>query len=887
MCVGGWARGDPGVTGAPRASDARAVNERRQLRVTLFAFLAVLVVALTVVLGGLASSRFEALETTVVHHDARQLERAVRLRQQELERAVAALAADLGAARVDASPEGAAGEALALAANRVDAVLGARIDATGAPTASAPGLRDAARRAYTLLGLEGATGPRSGLIVASDVAWLVAAAPVEGKAWVLLGTRLDPAEAARLGARIGMHVELTSVRDQALEPALGRALGAMVAGAGTWVDLEDETSALGVMLLRNADGQPEMLASVRRPRGFWSEGLVLVGQQVLASLALCVPLAFIALALQRRASRRRDTMSENELIRAFVEQTTEGIVLLDPARGILLRVNDAARGFFGDLSASEVAQWLAGVLGGFASAGPETRMETREVQFRRPDGDELDLEVSAQGLVRDGHPVLCVVLRDVSERKRVEQRIRHQAYHDALTQLPNRSLYNDRLGIALAQARRSQERVGVLLLDLDHFKMINDTLGHDVGDALLVEAADRLRRCVRDGDTIARQGGDEFVVLLPRLESAQNAGVVAERILESLRRPFDLGGREVHISCSIGIAVFPEDGADASTLFRNADLAMYHAKQQGRNTWILHDPSMNSHAADMLELRTELLHALQRDELFLDYQPQIDGRTGALVGFEALVRWRSPKRGLVPPGRFIPVAEEMGLIVAIGEWVLRAACRQIRLWLDADLAVVPVAVNFSARQFLERDLVSHVRQALTDTGCPAHLVEVEVTESIAMKQPERSVAALNAFREMGMTVAMDDFGTGYSSLAYLRQFPLNRLKMDRAFVKDVGETENTLTMVRSIVSLAHSLNLEVCAEGVETPEQIRLLRDLACDVLQGFGLARPMPAADATALLVESPLRWSAHFSHLPAGVQHDRRPSTPVVRAEPIFESG
>jgi diguanylate cyclase (GGDEF)-like protein len=693
--------------------------------------------------------------------------------------------------------------------------------------------------------------------LAEDVARARAVLTAE---WAGGGPRsVAAADATRLEPRVGRAFGVVPVAADDAPADVATAMPALLGGRAVEVQPTPDGQVAGTTLLRDAEGRPAFVLRVVSPR----DRLETARQTIALLAGMLLSIGVLVLVVLRRLTQRLttslDALSDSELDRTFVEHTAEGIVLVDRQRGTILRCNDAAQRVFGELDEAAAATWLAGALGGFSR--PTRDEGPREVRIDRPDGTQVDLEIVAQPIRRGLHDVLCVVMRDVSERKRVEQRIRHQAYHDGLTQLPNRALFNDRLSVALAQTRRTAEKIGVLLLDLDHFKTINDTMGHDLGDELLVQVSERLRRCVRDGDTIARLGGDEFVVLLPRLDSAPHAGTVAERILNALRAPFSLGGREVHISSSIGVAVHPEDGNDASTLFRNADLAMYHAKQQGRNAWMLHDASMNDQAADLLELKTELLYAMRNDEFFLELQPQVDGVAGALVGFEALVRWRSPKRGIVPPGRFIPVAEETGLIVAVGEWVLRAACKQVRDWLDAGLPAVRIAVNFSARQFLERDLVERVERALQETGCPPHLLEVEVTESIAMKNADRSVAALNAFRSMGMAVALDDFGTGYSSLAYLRQFPLDRLKMDRAFIKDVADTDNSRTMVDSIISLAHSLSLEVCAEGVETPEQLALLRSLGCDLLQGFGLARPMPSADATALLrAEGPARWAQFF---------------------------
>jgi diguanylate cyclase (GGDEF)-like protein len=797
----------------------------------------------------------------------------------EVARARAVVAAELDhlsrAARVQALAA-AAGAPLAEDATRL-AVL---VDATGRPLRPSAlengreplSTADLRERARTDLGFAagGDVGPRAGLVVAGEAIYLAASHPVAPgggtdpePATLLVARRIDGADGSDLQAVLGPGFGLHPLTALAGLPDVQRGLAELMTGRPVTVGQTDDGRISAAALVPDAAGRPAVVLRLVTEPTHRSESMRALGVLFAGLVALGLFFLGIVHWLARRLTSSLDALADSELARSFVEQTSEGIVLVDRTRGTILRTNDAAQRMFGGLTPVEAAQWL-GPLTSETSPVDGGRPTAREVSLARPDGGQLDLEVAVHPLSSGRNRVVCAVLRDVSERKQVEQRIRHQAYHDGLTQLPNRALFNDRLAVSLAQARRALENVGVLLLDLDHFKTINDTMGHDLGDELLVQASDRLRRCVRDGDTIARLGGDEFVVLLPRLESPTHAGHVAERILNALRAPFSLGGREVHISSSIGVSVHPQDGDDASTLFRNADLAMYHAKQQGRNAWMLHDASMNEQAADLLELKTELLHAMRNDELFLELQPQIAGTTGQLCGFEALVRWRSPKRGIVPPMRFIPVAEETGLIVALGEWVLRAACKQVRDWLDAGLPAVRIAVNFSARQFLERDLVEQVERALNETGCPPELIEVEVTESIAMKNADRSVAALQAFRRLGMGVALDDFGTGYSSLAYLRQFPLDRLKMDRAFIKEMTAGDNSRTMVDSIISLSHSLGLEVCAEGVETPEQIAILRSLSCDLLQGFGLARPMPAADATALVrAESPPRWAAHFATL------------------------
>ncbi len=582
-----------------------------------------------------------------------------------------------------------------------------------------------------------------------------------------------------------------------------------------------------------------------------------------ALLAAALPFAGVAFQLARRSGGPAPPPVPCErLLCAIATQSRDGIVLLDPATRRMLWSNAAAERLLGGAVQVDCTALLARLLVAERACADQIAhgmpMPVREMPHTRADGAELLLELAVSRVVFEDRHVLSIALRDVSERHRLEEQMRYFAYHDVLTRLPNRMLFTDRLDQALAQAVRAGEPLAVLFVDLDDFKAVNDTLGHDAGDLLLVEVAARLKSCVRKGDTVARQGGDEFMVLLARVDAPDRAGEIAGRILDALRRPYLLHGRQMLVSASIGVAVYPADGADTATLMRSADLAMYAAKQAGRNAWQLHDEGMSARVGNVLELKTDLLRALERGEFLLHYQPQVDGSDDRLVAFEALIRWRSPQRGLVPPLQFIPVAEETGLIVPIGEWVLREVCRQIRAWDDAGLPPVRVAVNVSARQFVQSDLVERVRTIVTAAEVDPRRIEIEVTESIAMKNAEHAAAALEALKALGFEVALDDFGTGHSSLAYLRQFPFDRLKMDRGFLRDATASESDRAIIEAIVVLAHSLGLEVVAEGVETQEHIELLRAFGCDLLQGYGIARPMDVDAATGLLGASAARVAA-----------------------------
>lgn len=445
---------------------------------------------------------------------------------------------------------------------------------------------------------------------------------------------------------------------------------------------------------------------------------------------------------------------------------------------------------------------------------------------------------------------VVLVSRDITERQRYEETIRHQAFHDALTGLPNRLLFKDRLTLAMAHAKRNGQMLSVLFLDLDRFKLINDTLGHAVGDQLLQSVAKRLTDCVREDDTVARLGGDEFTLLLPEITQAENAAKVAHKILEAIRQPLNIGAHELYITTSIGIVLYPTDGEDAETLLKNADTAMYRAKEKGRNNCQLYTPAMNAKAFERLAMENNLRRALEREEFVIHYQPKFNINTGKIIGMEALVRWQTPDRGLVLPGEFIPIAEETGLIVPIGEWVLRTACAQNKAWQDAGFLPVRVAVNLSARQFQLQNLVETVSRVLKETGLDPHWLELEITETVAMQNAEYATRMLQELKDMGIQLSIDDFGTGYSSLSYLKRFPINKLKIDKSFVSEIGIEQDNAAIASTIIVLGQSLNLGLVAEGVETEEQFDFLRQHQCDEMQGYLFGKPMSAGEFETLLM-------------------------------------
>jgi diguanylate cyclase (GGDEF)-like protein len=431
---------------------------------------------------------------------------------------------------------------------------------------------------------------------------------------------------------------------------------------------------------------------------------------------------------------------------------------------------------------------------------------------------------------------------DITERKQAEEQIRSLAYHDPLTRLPNRLLFTDRLGLAVAQSHRHRQRLAVLFLDLDRFKNINDSLGHSVGDRLIADVAVRLRGCLREGDTVARLGGDEFTLLLPDISAPVDAAKVADKVLDALRQPFQHETQELFVTASIGISLYPEDGRDAEALVKNADTAMYRAKEQGRDRYQLYAPDMNATALERLALESGLRRALAQGELRLHYQPLLDLGTRRVAGIEALLRWQHPTLGLLQPADFVPLAEITGLILPMGPWVLRSSCAAARGLEALGHPGLSVAVNLTARQFQQPDLPRKVSQALDEVNLAPERLELEVTESSAMENPEAAAAIMRELKALGVRISIDDFGTGYSSLSHLKRLPFDMLKIDKSFIRDITTDPDDAAIVSAVIAMAHTLKLRVVAEGVETEEQMRFLTDEGCDRVQGWLFSRPLPA---------------------------------------------
>ena len=541
-------------------------------------------------------------------------------------------------------------------------------------------------------------------------------------------------------------------------------------------------------------------------------------------------------------------------MRKFAEATDEAIVF--HRNGIIIDGNEALQRLTGFTLPEVLNQSI------FSFITPEWRSvaleytrsgreDPYEVTITHKDGHTIPVEAVGKTMPLQHADYRIVVLHDLTARMKAKEREAFIALHDPLTNLPNRHHLLERLDTLLAQANRRQGHAAVLFIDLDHFKTINDSLGHHAGDQLLCDVAARITQCVRDTDVVARLGGDQFVVVLTNIHTPDDAALVADKLLESMRGVFTLDHQPVTISPSIGISLFPDDGPTGDVLLRCADAAMYHAKENGRGNRQFFLPGMDGRAMEVLQQERLLREAIAQQAFVLHYQPQVSLQDGSLQGFEALVRWKHPERGLVGPDEFIGFAESRGLIAPIGRWVMHEACRQLRDWQDEGLAPVPIAVNLSALEFRQRDLVGEIAAVLQATGLPARFLEIELTESVLMHQTGPVLDTLNALKALGVGVSVDDFGTGYSSLSYLKRYPIDKLKIDRSFVMDAPDDADDVAIVTAIIQMGHSLQLRTVAEGVETPAQMELLRQLGCDLVQGFLISAPMDA--------EATHRWLAH----------------------------
>ena len=567
----------------------------------------------------------------------------------------------------------------------------------------------------------------------------------------------------------------------------------------------------------------------------------------------------IALGIRHKWDEEELRKSE-ERFRAIFDNANDGILMVDTETKILHTGNKKICKMLG--YTIEEIKGMA-VMDVYPKGGLPYIMEqfekhlrrestlAEDIPVKRKDGSIFYADINSSLVTFAGKTYLMGIFRDITERKQSEEKIKHMAFHDALTSLPNRILFNDRLTLALAHAHRTKEMLAVMFLDLDRFKVINDTLGHTAGDQLLQSIANRLKNCVREDDTIARLGGDEFSLLLPGITHVEDVNSIARKIIEILKQPWMIGEQELYITTSIGIAIYPNDGEDAEALLKNADAAMYHAKEQGRNNYQFYIPIMHAKSFGKMVLESGLRRALKHKEFVVYYQPQVSISSGEIVGMEALVRWQHPDRGLIPPDEFLFLAEDTRLIVSIDESVLRTVCTQNKAWQDAGFQPSCIAVNLSVHTFQQHNLVETVTSVLKETGLNPHFLGLEITEGIAMQDIETTIHKLNKLSDLGIQIAIDDFGTGFSSLSYLKKFPINKLKISPHFVSGIVDNQKDKIIVSSIIALAQGLQFKVVAEGVETEDQLTSLKQLQCDEMQGYLFCKPLPAEAFGKMLVQ------------------------------------
>lgn len=584
--------------------------------------------------------------------------------------------------------------------------------------------------------------------------------------------------------------------------------------------------------------------------GDLSARVPVVGKDELASLAANINNMLEALGL----SQRRRWESERRF-RAIFEHALDPLIIMDDA-GDIIEANPATRSLLGlpqdELFVGKVDDFIHSTHVDedhqLSQLFLQHGAHLGELRIVRKDGEIREVEFYTKSNFLTGYHL--VAIRDVTDRKRLAEQLEHQAFHDPLTDLPNRALFMDRLAHALTRAGRRADSVGVLFLDLDDFKVVNDSLGHNVGDQLLVSVGERLNRCIRAGDTVARLGGDEFTILVENITRVSDIIIVTERIAEQMQTPFHLGGAEVFISTSIGVAISASSQERPDDLLRNADMAMYEAKSKGKARYAAFDPIMDTRAWERLQMETDLRRAIERNEFRVHYQPVVELQTGRIVEVEALVRWQHPQRGLISPADFIPLAEQTGLIVSIGQWVLKEACRQVRAWQEeweGDQSLM-LSVNLSARQFQENRLVDNIAHVLKETGLGAQCLKLEITESVALDSTGPTLTTFEELKALGLQLAIDDFGTGYSALSYLKRYPIDTLKLDCTFTGGLGRDAEDTAIVHAVIAFAQALNLSVIAEGIETAEQLAHLKSLGCDRGQGYYFSKPLPAELMTPL---------------------------------------
>jgi len=582
--------------------------------------------------------------------------------------------------------------------------------------------------------------------------------------------------------------------------------------------------------------------------------------------------------LQKQNAFMQQQLSESERLHRYIVNTSPDIIYILDRDGHFTFINERIESLLGFSKEEIVGKHYSFLvhhddmeqakyvfnerrIGTRAAKNIELRLKCKDDgKSRHFNNRTLPIELSAMGMYtvedesKNSYTGTYGVARDVTERKIAEETINFQAYHDLLTKLPNRALLRDRLSLAINQAKRDDEKLAVMFLDLDRFKNINDSLGHMIGDELLQQVSMRLKECIRAADTLARFGGDEFTLMLPKLHDGhEDASKLAEKITNTLKQPFNVDGHELYVSASIGIALYPQDGTDMDSLIKHADVAMYHVKGQGKNGYQFYSNEMNVPYIEKLSMDTGIHKALDNNEFNLVYQPQVNLRTGEIVGVEALLRWEHPEHGAISPSEFIPFAEESGLIIDIGYWVIKSACKELSQWRAAGLPEIRMSINISARQLMEESIVENIVSLMRDHNVPGHCIELEITEHAIMSDMDSVIRKLKELSRHDITIAIDDFGTGYSSLSYLHKLPIQTLKIDRTFLKESRINKGDNTIINTIVAMAKGLNLNVVAEGVESQAQLEYLREIDCSEAQGFLFGKPLPPDVISQLLVQEP----------------------------------
>lgn len=661
---------------------------------------------------------------------------------------------------------------------------------------------------------------------------------------LVMGRFLSRKELSRIARTTHLSLDAARVDDQPLHEDFRRAGSRLLGGEEIVIETLGRRHIAIFSQFEDMQGQPAFFLRISQPRLIYPQGFKTVAYFMLWSAALALVMGGVShLLVNRLGFAQRQSRNVETRYRSIIEKTSEGIVLLDENSHRVIECNQSFCRFLGYAESDLIGRnFLELIKKTERDASREIVISLwgqREITFAHRDGTDLYAEVSSTLIPNNGHNCIALIVHDITERHALEKQLIFQASHDPLTHLPNRSLLHDRLKQGLAEAARKRTRMPVTFIDLDNFKLVNDNLGHQIGDRLLIAVAERFKSFCRETDTLARVGGDEFVHLCTGCTRIEDMILVARKFQDALREPFHIDLERLYVTATIGIAQYPEDGDNAEELIRKADTALYHAKSQGKNNFEFYNEEMNRVLKWRTAIEANLRHALERNEFCLHYQPKVSFADGRITGLEALLRWDNPELGQVDPSAFIPVAEETGLIIPISIWVLHQAARQVRQWMDQGHAPMQIAVNISARYFSHGSISETIRGVLEQTGIDPALLELELTETILMHNVQESIEKMRELKNLGIKISVDDFGTGYSSLSYISQFPIDKMKIDRSFIAGLNKDPAKEAIVHTIIVMAHSLGLEVVAEGIETSGQMEFVCRLGCDELQVFFSARP------------------------------------------------